>query len=105
MEEGHESSTPISHPFRWFPEFLGILHKRSRTQARLLALAMLVGIVAGLGAVAFSLACQAVLRIGLDGVAGYRAHGPNFEARVSWIPESNRSSAPGCCCSSRPSAG
>jgi CIC family chloride channel protein len=90
MEEGYEPTAPVSHPFRWFPEFLGILHKRSRTQARLLALAMLVGIVAGLGAVAFSVACQAVLRIGLDGVAGYRAHGPNFEARVSWIPESDQ---------------
>jgi chloride channel protein, CIC family len=90
MEEEHPSTTPFSHPFRWFPEFLEILHKRSRTQARLLALAMLVGVVAGLGAVAFSLACQLVLRFSLDAVAGYRAHGPHYEARVGWMPESNQ---------------
>ncbi len=90
MEEEAHASTPFSHPFRWFPEFLEILHKRSRTQARLLALAMLVGVVAGLGAVAFSLACQLVLHLGLDAVAGYRAHGPHFEARVGWLPESDR---------------
>ena len=30
------------------------------------------------------------MHIGLDGIAGYRPHGPNCEARVSWMPESNQ---------------
>ena len=90
MEEENQSSEAFSHPFRWFPEFVGILRKRSRTQARLLALAMLVGVVAGLGAVAFSITCQMVVRAGLDGLAGYRAHGPQGEARVAWLPESDQ---------------
>jgi CIC family chloride channel protein len=90
MEEAQASSTPFSHPFRWFPEFLGILRERSRTQARLLAIAMLVGVVAGLGAVAFAIACQLVVRVSLDGAAGFRPLGPNSEARVAWLPESDQ---------------
>jgi chloride channel protein, CIC family len=87
MEDGSQAT---SHPFRWFPEFLEILRKRSRTQARLLAASMMVGIVAGLGAGAFTVTCQLVIRSTLDGMAGFRARGPGGEAQVAWIPESAR---------------
>jgi CIC family chloride channel protein len=75
-----------SSPLRWFPEFLSLTRRRIRSQARLLGLALLVGVIAGLGAVAFSIACQAVMRVALDYGAGYRPEGPHGEALVSWIP-------------------
>ena len=75
-----------SHPFAWFPEFLEILRRRSRTQARLLASAILVGIVAGLGAVVFTIACQAVVRVALQDVVGYEAHGPARDRHCQSIP-------------------
>jgi CIC family chloride channel protein len=78
-----------SHPFRWFPEFLELVRKRSWSQARVLGSSILVGIVAGLGAVLFSVACQFVVRWSLDEVAGYRAGAPAGEARVAWIGESD----------------
>jgi CIC family chloride channel protein len=77
-----------SQPFAWFPEFLEIVRRRSRSQVRLLAAAILVGVVAGWGAIVFAVACQAVVRVSLDAVAGYRPHGPEHEAMVRWIPES-----------------
>jgi CIC family chloride channel protein len=83
-----------SHPFAWFPEFLDIVRRRSRSQARLLASAMMVGIVAGWGAVLFAIACQLVVRVSLDGVAGYRPGGPAGEAKVAWIPESAADTGP-----------
>ena len=88
----HNGSPPPwpSHPFRWFPEFLELLRKRSQKQASLLGAALLVGIVAGLGAALFSVVCQVVVRYSLDAVAGYRAPGPAGEAKVSWIDESQQ---------------
>jgi CIC family chloride channel protein len=74
----------------WFPEFLELTRKRSWTQGRLLGSAVVVGIVAGLGAVVFSVACQFIVRWTLDEIAGYRALGPFGEARVDWLPESTR---------------
>jgi CIC family chloride channel protein len=84
-----ERTTPSrpSSPLRWFPEFLQVTRKRSGPQMRLFGSAVLVGVVAGLGAVAFSVACQAVVRFSLDGIAGYRAGGPHGEPRVAWITE------------------
>jgi chloride channel protein, CIC family len=64
------------------------MRRRSSLQARLLGSAALVGIVAGLGAILFSIACQFVVRYSLDGIAGYRPDGPAGEARVEWLPES-----------------
>ena len=77
-----------SHPLRWLPEFLLLTRKRSSLQIRLLGSSALVGVVAGLGAVVFSVACQVVVRYSLDGIAGYRSDGPAGEARVAWLPES-----------------
>ena len=87
--EGDGSRTRVpTNPLRWFPEFLELSRKRSWNQGRLFGAAVLVGIVAGLGAVVFSIACQFMVRWSLDGMAGYRAEGPTGEARVEWIPSS-----------------
>jgi CIC family chloride channel protein len=94
MDDNHPAPYVPSHPFAWFPEFLEIVRRRSRSQVRLLAAAILVGIVAGWGAIVFAVACQAVVRVSLDAVAGYRPHGPQYEAKVGWIPESAADTGP-----------
>jgi CIC family chloride channel protein len=68
-----------SHPFRWFPEFLELGRKRIRSQARLLGLSLVVGIVSGIGAIVFYAACQLVLHYALDSMAGYRPDEPGGE--------------------------
>jgi CIC family chloride channel protein len=67
------------NPLRWIPEFLELGRRRLRSQARLLGWSILVGIVAGLGAIVFFSACQVVVHYSLDAVAGYRAHAPGGE--------------------------
>ena len=44
----------------WFPEFLRFGKRRVRTQVRLMGLAMLVGLVAGLGAIVFYVSTRVV---------------------------------------------
>jgi chloride channel protein, CIC family len=83
MIDDHPTSHPIpSHPFRWIPEFLELGNKRVRSQARLLGLSLLVGVIAGLGAIVFYVACQFVSDVALDGVAGYRPSAPGGEAAL-----------------------
>jgi CIC family chloride channel protein len=67
------------NPLRWIPEFLELGQRRLRSQARLLGWSILVGIVAGLGAIVFFIACQLVVHYALDAVAGYQAHSPGGE--------------------------
>ncbi len=69
---------PISHPSRvwskplhWLADFSDTVRRRLKPQRRLLGLALVVGIVAGLGAVLFYAAGQAVFHYTLDAVAGY----------------------------------
>src|SRR5579871_1910960 len=76
-----------SKSFYWVPEFLLIGRKRLRAQGRVLGAAILVGIVAGLGAVVFSAACHVVVHYTLDETAGYRATTPDFEAHLPWLGE------------------
>src|SRR4051794_9353676 len=71
-----------SHPFHWFPEFLKLGHRRLRPQVRLLGLSLLVGIVAGLGAVVFHASCQVVSHYSLGAVAHYHPPGPLGEPQV-----------------------
>ncbi len=79
-------SAPPSHPFRWFPEFLEFGKRRMRTQGRMLAASMLVGIVAGAGGIVFTAAGQVVAQLSLEGIAGYRPSSPDAEVRFPWIP-------------------
>ncbi|NLF73381.1 MAG: chloride channel protein [Candidatus Anammoximicrobium sp.] len=83
-----------SNPLHWFPEFLEIGRDRFRAEGRLLGSAILVGVVAGLGAVAFAAACHLVSWLALDQVAGYRAVGPVGEARLGWLADSTRGFQP-----------
>jgi CIC family chloride channel protein len=64
---------------RWFPEFWELSRKRLRSQVRVLALALVVGLVAGLGAIVFYAGCQVVVHYALDAVAGYRPSHPAGE--------------------------
>src|SRR5262249_42716351 len=75
----------VAHPFRWFPEFLELFRRRFRSRGRVLAASVLVGVVAGLGAVVFSAACHLVVHYTLEGLAGYRAEGPAGEAVLPWL--------------------
>ena len=76
-----------AHPFRArFPEFLEFGKRRMRSQGRVLAASVAVGIVAGVGGILFSIAGQAVVQLGLEGVAGYHASGPAGEVKFPWIP-------------------
>jgi CIC family chloride channel protein len=78
----------------WFPEFLAFRRRSLRLQGRLLAAALAVGVVAGLGAIVFTVACQAVVWVALDAGAGYRPLGPGNEARVAWLPETDQAFRP-----------
>ncbi len=73
--------------FAWFPEFLQFGQRRIRVQVRLLGLAMLVGVVAGLGAIVFYVATRTVEHYALGMVAGYDAKPrPAGEPAMSWLP-------------------
>lgn len=74
------STPPIPpHPIRWLPEFWELTRKRLRAQARMLMLALVVGLVAGLGAIVFYAGCQVVVHYALDAIVGYRPNHPAGE--------------------------
>jgi CIC family chloride channel protein len=86
MADDHGPPQGSSHPLRWFPEFLEFGKTRFRSQGRVLGASILVGIIAGLGGVAFSLAGQLVLQLSLEGLAGYRPLTPAGEPNFGWLP-------------------
>jgi chloride channel protein, CIC family len=53
--------------------------QRLRSQARLMLLSLVVGVIAGGGAIVFFVACQLVSHVALDRVAGYRPASPGGE--------------------------
>jgi chloride channel protein, CIC family len=66
------SKAPVpSHPFRWFPEIWDLGRRRIRPQARMMCLSLLVGVIAGVGAIVFFAACQIVFHYALGVGAGY----------------------------------
>lgn len=69
----------LAPPLGWIPEFWDLSRQRLRPQVRLLGLTLLVGVVAGLGAIVFYVACQVVTHYALDAGAGYRPHHPGGE--------------------------
>jgi CIC family chloride channel protein len=82
MDNSNASSVNLHNPLRWIPEFLQLSRRRLRTQARLLASAAIVGIIAGLGAVLFYSACQVVTHYALDAFVGYRPNHPSGEREL-----------------------
>jgi len=66
-------------PHQWLPDFWDLSQRRLRPQARLLFLALLTGVVTGLGAIAFHVTCQFVTHYPLAGLAGYRPSTPGGE--------------------------
>jgi CIC family chloride channel protein len=87
MDKKNAQAAAARHPLSWIPEFLTLTRSRVRSQARLLGCAILVGIVAGLGACCFQLACQFVVYLALHCGAGYRPKEPAGEHVVSWIAQ------------------
>ena len=71
----------------WIPQIVKLSQNRFRAQIRLLGLAALVGIVAGLGAIVFYVATRVVEHYALGVLAGYYPEPrPGGEAAMSWLP-------------------
>ncbi|MHB1424858.1 MAG: chloride channel protein [Gemmataceae bacterium] len=77
------------NPLIWLPEFWQIGRRRLRPQARLLALSLCVGVIAGLGAVVFYLATRIVFYLLLEMIVGYHPGGPANEPSLDlFLPPS-----------------
>jgi chloride channel protein, CIC family len=72
-DQSLDSPTTSKHSWAWLPEFLSLRRPRVRDQVRLLGLAVLVGIVAGLGAIVFYAATRSVEHYALGELVGYHA--------------------------------
>jgi CIC family chloride channel protein len=95
MEMSAKNGPPLpSPPLRWLPELWELGRKRLRPQARLLGLSLVVGVVAGLGAIVFYLACQVVVHYALENLAGYRPSSPRGEPRVFRAEKGTRAPSP-----------
>jgi CIC family chloride channel protein len=88
MIERAVSSVPLN-PLHWFPEFWQIGQRRLKPQARLLGLSLVVGVIAGLGAVVFYLATRAVFHLVLEMIVGYHPGGPANEPPLLLLPSSH----------------
>ena len=87
MSDPSDNSVRLPPRGRWFPEFLLLGQKRIRGQERILGLSSLVGLVAGLGAIVFYVATQAVEHYTMAQVAGYQPEPhPAGEAPLAWLP-------------------
>jgi CIC family chloride channel protein len=72
---------------RWVPELVRLGGRRVRVRMRLLGSAVLVGIVAGLGAITFYLATKIVAHYALGALVGYRPEPhPAGEPPLGWLP-------------------
>lgn len=75
-----------SNPLRWIPEFWALSRRRAPDQARLLGLAVVVGFVAGVGAIAFYTATHVITHYALERTAGYEEEPrPAGEKAMSWL--------------------
>lgn len=79
MNDPHDNPPVPSHPLKWFPEFWELSNRRLRPHVRLLSLSILVGVVAGAGAIVFYVACQVVAGYALESLVGYHPHHPAGE--------------------------
>lgn len=78
----------------WSAQFLHINWRRLPPQARINLSAIVVGLVAGLGAVVFAIACEVAVRYTLEALAGYHPSTPAGEVALSWLPVSTTSFMP-----------
>jgi len=80
-------STTQEDVLNWFPQIFRLGSDRIRGQVRLLGLAGLVGVVAGLGGIAFYIATRVVEHYALGVGAGYcpEPH-PGGEPSLAWLP-------------------
>jgi CIC family chloride channel protein len=86
--DDHTAAEPVpSNPLRWFPEFLQWNRQRFRGHVRVLGSSLLVGVIAGVGAAAFSLACHVVSYFALGVFAGYHPITPAGEPHLHGLPE------------------
>ena len=77
----------VTEMLGWIPQILKLSQNRFRTQVRLLVLAALVGIVAGLGAIVFYVATRVAEHYALGVIAGYYPEPrPGGEVTLSWLP-------------------
>src|SRR2546426_272200 len=73
-------------PLRWIADFVEMGRRRLRALTRLLGWSILVGIVAGLGAIVFFSACQLVVHYTLDAWPGIKPMPPAASHRCSVRP-------------------
>ena len=77
----------LSGIFGWIPQIAKLSHNRFRAQIRMLGLAALVGIVAGLGAIVFYFATRVAEHYALGILAGYSPEPhPGGELSMPWLP-------------------
>lgn len=95
MDRLQEESDTSSRRLSWIPEFIRMGQVRFQTNARLMGLAILVGLVAGLGAIVFYMATRAAEHFSLGVVAGYEAtpH-PAGEVTIDGLPDVNATFRP-----------
>jgi hypothetical protein len=84
-----DSTNRRSHnPLSWIPEFLRLGRRRLPAQIRLMGSAILIGVVAGVGAVAFYWLSRLIEHYALAMIAGYQpAMHPAGEPDFSWLPK------------------
>ena len=87
MNDPSAESDGLPGPLHWFPEFLRLRPLRLRSQLRLMGSAILIGIVAGVGAIGFYLATRIIEHYALGVIVGYQpAIRPTGEMEFSWLP-------------------
>jgi len=86
MGERQSSNAPFRSLLHWVPQFLAFRKTRLRSQFRLLSLAALVGVVAGLGAIVFYVSTQVAEYYALGALAGYHPVRAAGESLPSWLP-------------------
>jgi chloride channel protein, CIC family len=88
---------PPEPPFallRWVPEVLRLGGTRMRSLLRVLGSAVLVGVVAGLGAVLFYGATQLAFHYALGALAGYEPHPRPAGEALTWVSDGTRPLVP-----------
>lgn len=89
MSDKTSRSTSNGSRWLWLPEILELSSHRFWKQTRLYRAALLVGVVAGLGAVVFAASCHVVSHYTLDSLAGYRPSGPQQEVRLETLKDTD----------------